>query len=137
MEGLSNHKIPLTKTLVVQQERPVKDMWEGLERFLKIVEVQGKVCVDAKEFQHVTEGQLIRMEKDVNNRMLRSEYEKLQLQFKNQIHEKVDTRLNAMEKLIHKISKRTDESCQDLEKKLNDLELNTLWKIKDYEKLLE
>jgi hypothetical protein len=25
-------------------------MWEGLERFLKIVEVQGKVCVDAKEF---------------------------------------------------------------------------------------
>jgi hypothetical protein len=42
-----------------------------------------------------------------------------------------------MEKLIHKISKRTDESCSDLEKKLNELELNTLWKIKDYEKLLE
>lgn len=30
-------------------------MWEGVERFLKIVEVTGKVCVDAKTFEHSTE----------------------------------------------------------------------------------
>jgi len=28
----------------------VKSVWEGVDRFLKVVEVTGKICVEAKEF---------------------------------------------------------------------------------------
>ena len=50
IEGLTKHKVPHNMPLSTQQEDPVKDMFEGMERFLKSVELIGKNCVESKEF---------------------------------------------------------------------------------------
>lgn len=33
----------------------VRNMWEGAERFLKVVEIAGRICIDSKKFQSLTE----------------------------------------------------------------------------------
>jgi hypothetical protein len=40
----------VTSKLSEQQEQPVTQVWEGVDRFLKVVEVTGRICIEAKEF---------------------------------------------------------------------------------------
>ncbi len=49
-EILSQHKVSLTAKLENQLEMPVTNMWEGMERFMKAVDVIGRTCVELKEF---------------------------------------------------------------------------------------
>jgi len=42
METLSKHKVSLTAQLRHQQEHPVSNMWEGMERFMKAVDMIGR-----------------------------------------------------------------------------------------------
>ena len=44
--------VPRDLELHQQNEHAVSYMWEGLERFMKTVEVAGRVGVETKEFQH-------------------------------------------------------------------------------------
>jgi hypothetical protein len=43
---LLRHNVMGLVGLQDQQSKPVSNMWEGVERFLKIVEVTGKMCVE-------------------------------------------------------------------------------------------
>ena len=45
-ETLSNHKVSLTAQLRHQLEMPVTNMWEGMERFMKAVDVIGRSCTE-------------------------------------------------------------------------------------------
>ena len=55
IETLSKHKVSLTAQLKHQLEYPVTNIWEGMERFMKAIDVIGKSLVDLKEFQHSSE----------------------------------------------------------------------------------
>ena len=44
--------VPKDLELSQQHDCSVQFMWEGLERFMKTVEVAGRVGVETKEFQH-------------------------------------------------------------------------------------
>ena len=50
IETLSKHKVSLTAQLRHQLEYPVSNIWEGMERFMKAVDVIGKSLIDLKEF---------------------------------------------------------------------------------------
>jgi len=54
-EILSKHKVSLTAHLDKQLEQPVTNMWEGMERFMKTVDVIGRSCVELTEFKHSAE----------------------------------------------------------------------------------
>lgn len=47
---LIKHEVSLTARLENQLEYPVTNMWEGMERFMKAVDVVGRTCVELKEF---------------------------------------------------------------------------------------
>ena len=65
-------------------------MWEGMERFLKAVELIGRCCTEAKEFQHSTEGTLQRMQEEINQRMLKVDFEQSMKNFSNALENKID-----------------------------------------------
>ena len=50
MQLLSKHKVSLTAQMKHQLDQPVTNMWEGMERFMKAVDVVGRACVELKEF---------------------------------------------------------------------------------------
>ena len=50
MELLSHHKVSLTAQLKHQQGLPVTNMWEGMERFMKSVDVISRTLIEVKEF---------------------------------------------------------------------------------------
>jgi hypothetical protein len=56
-------------------------MWEGLERFLKVVEVTGRICVESKQFQALTETQLSSIEASLETKLSKQEYEDLHTHF--------------------------------------------------------
>ena len=50
IESLTKHKIQINQPLTNQLDQPVTDMFEGMERFLKIIELLGKSSIEAKDF---------------------------------------------------------------------------------------
>ena len=108
-------------------------MWEGMERFLKAVELIGRCCIEGKEFQHSTENTIQRMQEEINKRLLKSDFDAHMQNFQKELHNKLDFRLADFEKEIQKFGKRSEDRLDEFRKKLEDLELNTLWKIKEYE----
>lgn len=56
--------------------------------------------------------------------------------FNNMISNKIDFRMKEQDKEIQKLRKRSEERLDEFNKKLEELELNTIWKIKEYEQLL-
>ena len=60
---LNEHKVSLTSRLDDQVEQPVTNMWEGMERFMKAVDIVGRSCVSLKEFSHSAEIQFENMNK--------------------------------------------------------------------------
>ena len=38
-----------------QADTPVTNMWEGMERFMKAIDIIGKINIELKEFQHSAE----------------------------------------------------------------------------------
>lgn len=58
LDLLELHKVDPNLKLQEQLSQPVNHVWEGVDRFLKVVEVAGKVCIDAKEFQASAEKRL-------------------------------------------------------------------------------
>ena len=63
---LNEHKVSITSRLEDQVELPVTNMWEGMERFMKAVDVVGRSCVSLKEFQHSAEIQFDNLTKQIN-----------------------------------------------------------------------
>lgn len=49
-EVLSSHNVSLTAQRQHQLEMPVTNMWEGMERFMKAVDMIGKSCVELHSF---------------------------------------------------------------------------------------
>ena len=50
-------------------------MWEGMERFMKAIDIIGKINVELKEFQHSAEFTFEKQKDEISQRVLRSEYE--------------------------------------------------------------
>lgn len=75
VELLGSHKVSTTAKLGDQREQPVVNVWEGVERFLKVVEVTGKVCLDAKDFQQIAEGQLNTLEEGLARTVTREDFD--------------------------------------------------------------
>ena len=72
--GLARHKVASNLRLEYQKTRPVYDMWEGLDRFMKTVEINGLFVTDFKEFQHATMERNDRLDDLMSNRMTKAEF---------------------------------------------------------------
>lgn len=49
-------------------------MWEGMERFMKALDVIGRTCVELKEFQHSAEMTFERHQERIDSCVLQQEY---------------------------------------------------------------
>ena len=112
-------------------------MYEGMERFLKIVELIGKGCVESKEFQHATETQFARLEDMIKKNVLKVDFESQMDQLKDELTNTIRHSIDDFQAQINRINKKTEKAIDTLSSELKDVETNTYWKIKDYEKLLE
>ena len=50
-------------------------MWEGMERFMKAIDIIGKINVELKEFQHSAEFTFEKQKDEITSRVMRSEFE--------------------------------------------------------------
>jgi hypothetical protein len=119
-----------------QQSKPVSNMWEGVERFLKIVEVTGRMCVEGKKFQHATESQLLSIEATLEKKLSKKEYEEMHARFNTSLNRKLDIRFEELENMIKKLTQQVEQDNQKTKARIDETELNTLWKIKDFSELL-
>lgn len=109
IEALDVHNVPFNLAFAAQTDCPIVNSWEGLDRFIKIIEVLGKVAVEAKEFQHSTEIQMKAMDENIKLRMLRSEFLTIYKTFKDKMKTKMKMNLEYMEEKIEKNRKDTEE----------------------------
>jgi len=56
---------------------------------------------------------------------------------KEQLDTKMNAHINELTEQISRLTKKTEKRLDGFEVKLKEVEANTFWKIKDYEKLLE
>lgn len=60
-------------------------MFEGMERFLKIVELLGKSSVEAKEFQLSAEARFEKIEEAIRKNVLKVDYESQMQNLKSEL----------------------------------------------------
>ena len=124
--------VPLEKA----QSEPVKQMYEGLERFVKTYELVGKTCLDSKEFQREAEGNFSRLQSDLNQHVRKSDHEMAQKELSEVLNAKMDSRFGQFQQEIDRIQKRCETRIDEYDQLLKDLEMKTLDKISDYHELL-
>ena len=137
MEILSNNKVSLTSKLEQQVEKPVDNMWEGMERFMKAVDVFGRSMVELKEFQHSSEITTENMKKQIDLRVPTYEHESALYNLQQKLEAKMNSSFNEFDEKISKLSDKTERRLDSFDAALKKVEADTYWKIKDYEKLLE
>ncbi len=111
-------------------------MLEGTERFLRATEMVGKYLLDLKEYQHQTDCQIVRIDNEINQRVTKNEFAAHSREKSKKLKNKLRIILDSYEKKIDNIDIRITDQMEQFKKKLGEIELNTYWKIKDYEDLL-
>jgi len=96
----------------------VKHMWEGLDRFLKIIEVCGRVCVESKEYQHASEITLDKMKETCAEKLLKKEYENDRESFRSQLENEIKSRLDLFDKRLLKLQDSTEVKMEELQTKV-------------------
>lgn len=97
----------------------------------------GKYLVDLKEYSHSNEVQIKRIDKDITDRVTKVEF-KASLKGKTKkLKNRVRDEINSIKNQLKKQEVKEDDHYSELTKKVSELEQSTLWKINDYEKLLQ
>ena len=111
-------------------------MLEGTERFLRSTEIIGKYLLDLKEYSHHNDTQLVKIEADIAQRVTKAEFAAQTREKSKKLKNKLRTLLEASDEKRKAFEASVNQQMEQFKKKLNDVELNTYWKIKDYEDLL-
>ena len=111
-------------------------MWEGMERFMKAIDIIGKINIELKEFQHSAEITFEKQKDEINSRVMRSEFEAGLNSLKEYLEKKMVSDNEEQQSQIKALSKRTEKRLDQFELNMKKLEKETVWKIKDYENLL-
>lgn len=77
------------------------------------------------------------MENELNNRVLKVEFMSSQDEYFNKLNNETKTSIHTIEDRLHKLEQNFNKQMFDFKTKQVDIEQNTLWKIRDYEQLLE
>ena len=96
----------------------------------------GKYLIDLKEYQHQTDCQIIRIDNELGLRVTKNEFAAQSREKSKKLKNKLRTVLETYETKITNIETKIGEQMEAFKKKLGEIELNTYWKIKDYEDLL-
>ena len=135
-ELLGRHNVAGFVGLTDQQAAPVRNMWEGLERFLKVVEVTGRICIDSKQFQSAAETQLAAVEEKLESKLSKAEYAEKHAAFQQALTSKLDARFDELERTLKNLHSQFEQDTQRTRHRIDETEQNTLWKIKDFSDLL-
>ena len=112
-------------------------MLEGTERFLKGTEIIGKYLLDLKEYSHHNDAQITRLDTELGLRITKVEYAALSREKSKKLKNKVRSVLQGYEERSAAMEAKMTAEMGDFRTKLQEIELNTYWKIKDYEELLK
>ena len=112
-------------------------MWEGMERFLKSMDLVGRSCVELNEFKHSAEIQFQRHMDKIETNVPQNVYEAGLSNLKDTLEAKMNAAFADFQAQITKNMGKTERRLDNFDKALKQVEADTYWKIKDYEKLLE
>ena len=59
IQDFMSKKVQIGEPLCIQQQHPVDDMWDGLDRFSKAQELQGRIVNELKRHSLLTDEQLV------------------------------------------------------------------------------
>ena len=104
---------------------------------MKAVDVIGRNCVELKEFQHSAEFKFEKQQKQIDDCVLADEHESTVTNLRQMLESKMDTSFTDFQEQISRLNRKTETRLENSDKALKLLEADTLWKIKDFEKLLE
>lgn len=112
-------------------------MWEGMERFLKQVELIGRASTQGLEYQMKSEELFATHDKEIQLRLLISDYEARMSIFRAEMESKINSGLKRLDNELSTQTKRLDGRIDDLSSKLDKVERDTVSKIKECEQLLQ
>jgi len=104
---------------------------------MKAIDVIGRTSIELKEFQHSAEFQFERQQERIEANMPIVEYETGISSLREMLDAKMNAAFQEFNDQISRLTKKTDKRLSVFDTKLKEVEANTFWKIKDYEKLLE
>jgi hypothetical protein len=92
---------------------------------------------DLVDFKAEIYEKLKKMQGEIEERPTRIEVERTISTSRKQIENAVNTRFSETELIIHQTEKKLSDKIDELGKQFRDLEINTVWKLKDCEELLK
>lgn len=118
-----------------QQSHNLK-LLEGAEKFLKTTEIIGKYLQDFKEFTHYTDGHISRLDADLATKVTKAEFQAKSREKSKKLKNKLKILIGSFDDRLSKLEKQFTTEMDSFRQKQQEIELNTYWKIKDYEDLL-
>ena len=98
-------------------------MWEGLDRFLKTVELNGLMAVDFKEFQHSTMLRHERQDEEMSGKMTTAEFYLKIKETKDELNERIRSNVQTLEERLDRTEQRTEKNYSVLMEKIEEVEL--------------
>ena len=108
-----------------------------MERFMKAVDLIGRSGVELKEYQHSSEINFDSLHKQVGQCVRESDHDSSMENMRNRLESKMNAAFTDFQDQINKLSQKTTSQLDKFDGDLKQVEIDTYWKIKDYEKLLE
>ena len=62
------------------------------------------------------------IDEELNKRLLKTEFEQVHQHFKTSLNKNIDTRLEALEKMIKSVERNSEQECLKIDKKLDEYE---------------
>ena len=104
---------------------------------MKSVDIIGRSNCELKQFQHSAEAEFQRHAERIEANIPRVQHEAALVEMREMIEKKMNAQYKVLDDRIKKLSDKTQEKTDMLEKMIKEIESNTYWKVKDIEKLLE
>lgn len=104
---------------------------------MKAVDVIGRSNVELKEFQHSAEILFEKQAQRIEGNVLQTEYDAGIASLREQLEARMESELTILKQEMETLTKRTYNRLDKFDKKLTRVEADTVWKINEYEKLLE
>ena len=126
---------------IKSSEREPEDPYACLEeptgRFKATMKMLGQNLLHFNEFRETTDKRVKECEKTLEDKIFRNEFKTMFRDETAKFKSKIKAKLESMETKLINMDRTMETSIKNFDKKLHEVEVNTYWKIKDYEELLQ
>ncbi|CAG9315860.1 unnamed protein product [Blepharisma stoltei] len=119
------------------RDRSGDDFKDAVYAFADKIKILSDNVLDLKQFKFATETSITNINEDLEKKITKNEAKSMTKKVKSKVEKTIREKSEELRKQMLQGDHKLSEKIAEIEKKLSDLELNTLWKIKDCEELLK